>query len=115
MAEGPGSSATSAAFGATVEITGGDRALYYVVGRDATFISALAETGAGIVVRLDEMHVLAVAGIGAFLRLTRDPRVRLAGPVTLDMDRFTRVLGLAGREQPPAAVAQSTNRDNRGG
>ncbi len=115
MAQGPGSSATSAAFGATVEIAGGDQGLYYVVGRDTAFVPALAEMGARIVVVLDDLHVLAVAGISGFFGLIRDPRVRLAGPVTLDMDRFSRVLGLAGGDPPPVGAAESTHRDNRGG
>ena len=93
-----GDSPTARQFGASVDIAGAaNRSLYLVVGNRQSPRSAVTALGGEVVVALpDGVRVLAVMPTAAQLAIQRHPDVALAGPVSIDPDRFGRFVALAG-------------------
>jgi len=95
-----GSSATSRAFGANVSVATEGQSLFLVVGWTAPPDLAVRAAGGQVVTRLpDPRRVLAVAPLEAYSALSRHPEIALAGPVSIDPERFgsfARLVGLDG-------------------
>ncbi|MGH3072291.1 MAG: hypothetical protein ACRDNB_08490 [Gaiellaceae bacterium] len=92
-----GSSATARAFGANVEVAADGRSLFLVVGWVGPPDVAIRSVGGQVVTRLpDRRRVLAVAAFDAYTALSRHPDVALAGPVSIDAERFGRFAQLVG-------------------
>ena len=93
-----GDSPTARQFGASVDIAGAaNRSLYLVIGHRKSPRSAVTALGGEVVVALpDGVRVLAVMPTAAQLAIQRHPDVALAGPVSIDPDRFGRFVALAG-------------------
>ncbi|HEX5593809.1 MAG TPA: hypothetical protein VFX35_10725 [Solirubrobacterales bacterium] len=92
----PASSETARAFGAEISITDG-QALFYVVARKGTPDAAVRSAGGEIVTRLHSaLQALALAPLSAHLQLRDHPDLAVAGPVTIDPDRFERFTTLIG-------------------
>jgi len=71
--------------------------LFFVIGRLGSPGEAIAALGGEVVTRLpDPRRVLAVLPQSAYLSLWRHPTIALAGPVTIDRERFERFARLAG-------------------
>lgn len=85
----PGSSATAEAFGADVRVRDEGRSLFFVVGRGGPPDRAVLAAGGQVVTRLpDPSRVLALAPLESYARLTRHPEIELAGPISIDAERF---------------------------
>jgi hypothetical protein len=101
---GVGTSATARAFGAEVDVEPPPRGLYLVVGRHGMPDAAIRSVGGEVMVRMEERDsVLAILAVDTHLALQHHPDVALAGPVTIDPERFARFVALAGldRDRPP--------------
>lgn len=103
-----GASPTSETFGAAVDVNAGGRSLFFVVGRAGPPDAVVAALGGRVVVHLpDGRRALAVLGFDVFGALRRHPAIALAGPVSVDPDRFAsfaRLVGLddgAPQPRPP--------------
>jgi hypothetical protein len=105
-----GQSPTAAAFGATVELGAGRGGLCLVVGRDASPTASVASVQGRLVTRLPgDRRVLAMLSWEALQTLQHDPAVALAGPVSIDPQRFARFAALAGLDagDAPSPTAPS--------
>lgn len=92
-----GSSPAARAFGASISVTTQGQSLFLVVGRTGAPDVALRALGGEVLVRLpDERRVLAVAALDAYPTLNRHPEIALAGPVSIDAERFGRFAQLIG-------------------
>ena len=97
-----GTSATARAFGADVSVAAGGRSLFFVIGRAGPPDSAVTAAGGLVVTRLpDPRRVLAVAPLDAYAGLSRHPAVALAGPITIDAERFGRFAQLIALDATP--------------
>ena len=97
-----GASATARAFGADVSVAADGRSLFFVIGRTGPPDPAVSAAGGQIVTRLpDPRRVLAVAPLDAYARLSRHPAVALAGPITIDAERFGRFAQLIALDTTP--------------
>lgn len=97
-----GTSATARAFGADVSIAADGRSLFFVIGRSGPPDVAVRAAGGEVVTRLpDPRRVLAVAPLDAYSGLSRHPAVALAGPVTIDAERFGRFAQLIALDASP--------------
>lgn len=98
-----GASATAEAFGADVSLRTEGRSLFFVVGRDGAPDLAVRAAGGQVVTRLpDPSRVLALAPLESLGSLTRHPAVALAGPVSIDAERFgafARLIALDGEQE----------------
>jgi len=99
-----GSSSTAAAFGAEVSMPMEGRSLFFVVGRDGPPDNAVNSVGGTIVARLGEpRQALAVAPLAAHSQLRLHPRLRQAGPITINPQKFgqfAQMLGLDTEQDP---------------
>jgi hypothetical protein len=97
----PGSSNMADAFGANVGVATEGVLLCLVVGRVASPEHAVASVGGDVLVRIpDGRRVLATASYSGLVALQRHPDVALAGPVSIDRDRFGRFAQLVGLDAP---------------
>lgn len=96
-----GSSATARSFGADVSLGMEGRSLFFVLGRDGPPDAAVAAAGGHVVTRLPDQRVLAVAPLDAYQDLSRHPAVALAGPVSIDAERFGSFAKLVGLDASP--------------
>lgn len=65
------------------------KSLFFVVGRVGSPEMIVRAAGGAVVTRLlDQRRVLAVAPLTALSRLQRDPEIELAGPISIDAQRF---------------------------
>ena len=84
-----GESATSRAFGASVSVSNEGQSLFFVVGWAGPPDLAVRAAGGQVVTRLpDPRRVLAVAPLEAYSTLARHHEIAVAGPVSIDPDRF---------------------------
>jgi hypothetical protein len=97
-----GSSATARTFGAEVSLGMEGRSLFFVLGRDGPPDAAVRAAGGQVVTRLpDPRRVLAVAPLDAYSGLNRHPAIALAGPVSIDANRFGSFAKLVGLDASP--------------
>jgi hypothetical protein len=91
------------AFDAEISTVEQGRSLFFVVGRESAPDAAVRSAGGTVVTRLqDPRRVLAVAPLGAHAELRAHRDLALAGPVSIDPQRFeqfARLIGL-GEQQP---------------
>lgn len=81
------------------------RSLFFVLGRDGAPDAAVRAAGGQVVIRLpDQRRVLAVAPVDAYEGLSRHPAVELAGPVSIDAERFGRFATLVGLDASPQEI-----------
>jgi hypothetical protein len=96
----PGWTPTAEAFGASVELAASGTQLCFVVGHERLPDQAVASVGGRTVVRLpDGRRLLAVVRLDTLPVLQRHPDVALAGPVTIDAERFGRFARLVGLDE----------------
>jgi hypothetical protein len=91
------SSSTARAFDANISIADHGQSLFYVVARAGTPDAAVHSVGGEIVGRLTVRKALALAPLALHATLRNHPDLELAGPITIDPERFarfTRLLGL---------------------
>ena len=92
-----GASATSRAFGANVAVHTEGQSLFFVIGWTGAPDLAVRAAGGQVVTRLpDPRRVLAVAPLESYSALSRHPEVALAGPISIDAERFGRFAQLVG-------------------
>lgn len=98
-----GTSATARGFGADVSVAAADgRSLFFVIGRGGPPDLAVYAAGGQVVTRLpDPSRVLAVAPLDAYAGLSRHPAVALAGPITIDAERFGHFARLVALDASP--------------
>ena len=99
-----GLSSTARAFGARVSLPLEGRSLFFVVGRDQAPDAIVRAAGGTVVARLpDERRVLAILSLAAGTGLRGHPGLELAGPVSIDAERFARFTALIGLDdaRPP--------------
>jgi len=96
-----GHSPTAEAFGAEVSTFERERSLFFVIGRDGPPDAIVASIGGTVVTRLqDRRRVLAVAPLAAHAALRQNRGLELAGPVSIDPERFERFTRLVGLNDP---------------
>ena len=106
----PASSETARAFGAEISIIDG-QALFYVVARTGNPDAAVRSAGGEIVTRLHSaLQVLALAPLSAHVQLRDHPDLALAGPVTIDANRFERFTSLIGMKRKQDAKTSTQQR-----
>lgn len=102
---GPGDSAptpTARAFDAGVSVADQGVALFYVVALHNTPDAAVRSAGGEVFARLpDPRQALALAPLASHSQLRDHADLRLAGPVSIDPQRFQRFTELAGIGAPP--------------
>jgi hypothetical protein len=92
-----GSSAVAREFGASVSITAEGQSLFLVVGRTGPPDLAIRDLGGEVITRLPgQRRVLAVAALDTYTALNRHPQIALAGPVSIDAERFAWFAQLVG-------------------
>jgi hypothetical protein len=97
-----GSSDTARTFGAEVSLGVEGRSLFFVLGRGGPPDAAVRAAGGQVVTRLtDPRRVLAVAPLEAYAGLSKHPAVALAGPVSIDAQRFGSFAKLVGLDASP--------------
>lgn len=90
------------AFGARVSISDEAEVLVLVAGtRGASPHSAVASVGGRVLVDFPEGRLLAVVQLSAQPDLRRHPDVVLAGPVAVDVSRFSQFMELIGVQEAP--------------
>lgn len=104
----PGHSPASAAFGAKVDVGRGQAGLCLVVGRDGSPARPVAAVQGRIVTLLPGgRRALALLSWEALQAVQRDAAVAVAGPVSIDPERFARFAALTGLdadEEPPTTA-----------
>lgn len=100
-----GTSAIAAAMGAKIDIAGPPRGMYLII-CEGLLPELLAERAGGTtVMRLNGRKLLAVLPFNAYLALKQVPNISHIGPVTVDMQRLTRIAQLlAGTGTTPGTV-----------
>jgi hypothetical protein len=97
-----GSSDTARTFGAEVSLGMEGRSLFFVLGRGGAPDAAVRAAGGQVVTRLpDPRRVLAVVPLDAYAGLSRHPAVALAGPISIDANRFGNFAKLVGLDASP--------------
>lgn len=92
-----GASAMSRAFGANVAVVTEGQSLFFVIGWTGAPDIAVRAAGGQVVTRLpDPRRVLAIAPLEAYSTLSRHPEIALAGPISIDAERFGRFAQLVG-------------------
>jgi hypothetical protein len=97
------SSATAKSFGAQISLADHGQALFYVVARAGSPDAALRSVGGEVMSRLSPSQALGLAPLSAHADLRHHPDLELAGPITIDpqrFERFTRLIGVGGRRWP---------------
>jgi hypothetical protein len=93
-----GESAAARAFGATVAVTTPEQGLCLVIGREGGVDTAVSTAGGQVVARLAGGRLLALMTWSGLRALWRHPDVRVAGPVSVDPQRFERFCALIGAD-----------------
>jgi hypothetical protein len=97
-----GTSATARTFGAEVSLGLEGRSLFFILGRGGPPDAAVRAAKGQVVTRLpDQRRVLAIAPLDAYAALSRDPAIALAGPVSIDAQRFATFAKLVGLDAAP--------------
>jgi hypothetical protein len=99
-----GSSAMAEAYGARVSMPVEGRSLFFLIGRAGPPDAIVRDAGGDVVTRLrDPRRVLAVLPLAAHAGLRRHPGIELAGPVSIDAERFSRFARMVGLDEahPP--------------
>jgi hypothetical protein len=99
-----GLSSTARAFGARVTLPIEGRSLFFVVGREGAPDAIVRAAGGVVVARLpDARRALAVLSLADGTALRGHPGLELAGPVSIDAERFARFTELIGLDdaRPP--------------
>jgi hypothetical protein len=91
-----GSSATAKTFDANISIADQEQSLFYVVARAGTPDAAVRSVGGEVVSRLTVRKALALAPLALYSTLRNHPDLQLAGPITIDPERFARFTRLLG-------------------
>jgi len=95
------------AFDATIAVATSSLGLYLVIGARGMPLSPVLSAGGEVAVCLEERQsLLAILTADAHLAVQRHPDVLLAGPVTIDPDRFARFAALAGLDHGPTPPAE---------
>lgn len=103
-----GTSPAARAFGASISIATEGQSLFLVVGREEPPDLAVRTVGGEVLTRLpDQRRVLAVAELDAYAALNRHPDIALAGPVSIDAERFARFAQLIGLDATVPAERES--------
>lgn len=103
-----GSSAAARAFGASVSIATEGQSLFLVIGRTGPPDLAIRAVGGDVLTRLPgQRRVLAVAPLDAYTALSRHPQIALAGPVSIDAERFAWFAQLVGLDAPIPAERET--------
>lgn len=106
----PGGTDMARAFGAEVAVDSSPRGLYLVVGHTAMPVHAVRGAGGEIVVGLEARNtLLAVLDLDCHPLVAHHPDVALAGPVTIDPERFARFVALAGLDSTPQPTPNPTS------
>ena len=106
-----GSSAAARTFGASISIATEGQSLFLVVGRMGPPDVAVRAVGGEVLTRLPgERRVLAVAALDAYAALNRHPEIALAGPVSIDAERFAWFARLVGLDAASPAEPQEAHR-----
>jgi len=99
-----GSSATAQAFGASVSLPVEGRSLFFVVGRCGSPEAIVLAAGGVVVTRFpDPRRVLAIAPLAVHSALASHPGIEVAGPVSIDAERFGRFAQLIGLDDARAS------------
>ena len=99
-----GSSAMAEAYGARVSMPVEGRSLFFLIGRAGPPDVIVRDAGGVVVTRLpDPRRVLAVLPLAAHAGLRQHPDIELAGPVSIDAERFSRFAQMVGLDEahPP--------------
>jgi hypothetical protein len=101
----PGPTSTAEAFEAEISTSDQGRSLFFIASRTGTTPdAAVSAVGGTIVTRLhDVRRVLAIAPLAAHAQLRTHRDLELAGPVSVEpqrFERFARLIGLGQAEQP---------------
>jgi hypothetical protein len=99
-----GLSTTARDFGARVTLPFEGRSLFFVVGRGEAPDAIVRAAGGTVVAHLpDARRVVAVLSMAAGMGLRGHPGLELAGPVSIDAERFARFMELIGLDdaRPP--------------
>lgn len=99
-----GLSGTARAFGASVSVPMEGQSLFFLIGCGGPPDAIVRASGGVVVTRLpDPRRVLAVLPLAAYAGLRTHPGLELAGPVTIDSERFGRFTQLIGLDdaRPP--------------
>jgi hypothetical protein len=101
---GIGHSPTAEAFGAEISTADRETSLFFVIGGDGPPDAAVRSVGGTIVTHLQDSHrALAIAPLAAHAALRKDRTLKVAGPVSIDperFERFTRLIGLNDLNSP---------------
>jgi hypothetical protein len=90
------------AFEAKIDTREDGNALFYVVARTGAPDAAVRSVGGEVVSRLaSSREALALAPLSAHSTLRSHPDLELAGPVTVDAERFQRFVSLIGMGPRP--------------
>jgi len=105
-----GGPSTAEAFGADVSLRADGRSLFFVVGREGPPDAAVRSVGGTVVTHLQEpRRALAVAPLAAHSQLREHRDLRLAGPVSIDPQRFERFCRLIGLGETPQAKPETSS------
>jgi hypothetical protein len=108
-----GLSPTAEAFGAEISTPERERSLFFVIGRDGPPDAIVRSIGGTVVTHLqDRRRVLAVAPLAAHAALRQNRDLELAGPVSIDperFERFTRLVGLNNDPRPSQALQSDSD------
>ncbi|MFN2418826.1 MAG: hypothetical protein ABR593_07880 [Candidatus Limnocylindria bacterium] len=92
----------------SVSVATQGQSLFLVVGRSGPPDLAIRAVGGQVLTRLPgQRRVLAVAALDAYPALSRHPEIALAGPVSIDAERFGRFAQLIGLDEPSLAERES--------
>ena len=95
-------------FGASISIAAEGQSLFLVVGRTGPPDLAVRAVGGEVLTRLPGgRRVLAVAALDAYAALNRHPEIALAGPVSIDAERFAWFARLVGLDAALPAERES--------
>lgn len=105
-----GSSATADAFNARISVADHGQSLFYVVAHNGTPDAAVRAVGGQVMTRLAAPgRALALAPLSAHSQLRDHPALKLAGPVTIDPDRFQRFARLIGAIRKPSHPSRTSD------
>jgi hypothetical protein len=86
---------TAETFGAKIEIDYGSKAMCFVIGRVSPIAAINAAQGI-VAAKLSETRALVVVDLKLLPILQRHPDIEIAGPVSIDAERFARFANLVG-------------------
>jgi hypothetical protein len=81
----------ASAMGAKVTIANPDRGMFLVIGRDSSPEPIVRASGGKVVLRLNGGKILATLPFVAYLSLLNNYKIACIGPVTVDIDRLSKI------------------------